>query len=58
MYHLYSNTNLIEIRQVYWDSNDFDTVITQAINSTQPFVLVENCVSRKFLFITVISNFD
>jgi hypothetical protein len=28
------NTNLIEIRQLYWDSNDFDSYRSQAMNSS------------------------
>ena len=35
------NTNLIDVRQVYWNSNDFDGFRSQAMNSTQPFVLVK-----------------
>jgi hypothetical protein len=55
MSHL-QNTNLIEIRQVYWDSNDFDSSFrSQAMNSTQLFVLVENFFSLPlFLILTEI----
>ena len=35
------NTNLIEIRQVYWSSSDFDKYRSQAMNQTQPFVSVK-----------------
>lgn len=37
----FQNTNLIEIRQVYWNSNEFDGFRSQAMNSTQPYVLVK-----------------
>ena len=32
---------LIEIRQVYWNSNDFDSFRTPAMNSAQSSVLVK-----------------
>ena len=42
------HTNLTQIRQVYWDSNGFDGSRSQAMNSTQPFVLVKTSFHYRY----------
>jgi hypothetical protein len=44
------NTNLIEIYQMFWYSNDFDSYSSQTMNLTQPFAQPLFLISTEIRF--------